>query len=453
MKLFNYFFHRDYLFGAVLLSTRFLWYLIYAPVSIYPDSKEYISFSVSHLFSSNSTFSSAGLLSETQPPLYGTFLDFFQFLFPSPIYLYFVVLFQIIFSALSLWFIYHSLLLLNISVPLAKMIVILYNATSAVNGWDTCILTESLSLSLGCIVIFFSIKMVLDPKLLYGISALFFSFLLAFLRPQYLTYPVILIAYYIWQMFINKAHRKLLIKWICFSIAGFCFVFSYCLHFKQSYGIFSLSAALPRQKMMVCISNGFYNDCSDPNVVNFIDRQLSQLQQSDSSETNIYWNTTLSVIDHYGNAQTEKVANECISANKKDYLSYVAKCIYDWSSTKFQGYAQRRFNEASHDWSYRIGELLSCWTDYFTVLHALIIPLLAGIASVVQWVRKKEIPWIQLGLWSLGSSIVYPTFFVTNAEFARTMVGIVPFLYIWTAMFLQWFPLYFQFSKESPTDV
>ena len=415
-------------FVLSLCCIRATWYFLYQFVNLFPDSQGYSSFSIFHMFQDE--------LGQTNPPVYGIVLDVAEFVL-GPFAMYGVVIVQILLSFAALWFLYQSLSLLGICPFINKIIVLLYSASTATNGWDNCILTESFSLSLGCIILYSVIAMVKYPKMRYGLTAIVGSFILVFLRPQFLTYPVILLGYFILRSFFcDPSLRKLLLKWAAATLAGFAVVFLYCWQFQKAYGIFSLTAALPRQNIKICVSEGFYKYSSDPSIVDFIDTTLAEERAKD--EVNGDWHTVQILLDKYGNPKISDIAQECLHANEAEYLSYLADTIFEWAGVKLQGYSLSSAYGIAPQWKYQVGTLLSWLFDPFTVMHALVLPLMAGIAAIVSWVRHRTIPWIQLGLFALGSSVVYPVFITTNGEFVRTMIGIVPFLYIWSAMLLQW---------------
>lgn len=415
-------------FVLSLCCIRATWYFLYQFVNLFPDSQGYSSFAIFHMFQNEP--------GQTNPPVYGIVLDVAEFVL-GPFAVYGVVIVQILLSFAALWFLYQSLSLLGICPFVNKIIVLLYSASTATNGWDNCILTESFSLSLGCIILYSVIAMVKYPKMRYGLTAIIGSFILVFLRPQFLTYPVILLGYFILRAFFcDPSLRKLLLKWAAATLAGFAVVFLYCWQFQKAYGIFSLTAALPRQTINVCISQGYYKYYPDASVVDFIDKTLAENQSED--EFNAIWQTTWIILDKYGNAKTAEIANKSISICKMEYLNYLKQTIYEWSGNRLQGYSLATMYNLEPQWRYKLGVLLTWIVDPFTVMHAFVLPLMAGIAAIVSWVRHRTIPWIQLGLFALGSSVVYPVFITTNGEFVRTMIGIVPFLYIWGAMLLQW---------------
>lgn len=74
----------------------------------------------------------------------------------------------------------------------------------------------------------------------------------------------------------------------------------------------------------------------------------------------------------------------------------------------------------------------------FTIGCVLLISFLEGIVMCVLWVRNKSVPWIHTALFSISISTFFTPYFSTCAEYMRTMVSILPYMYILIALFLNW---------------
>lgn len=121
---------------------RLIQYHVVEPVAAgeyYPDSSMYIDFDSSTILH--------GYTINARPPVYGMLLDFTEAVFGS-YYLEATVAIQILCSALAVFVFTAIMGRLHIRGPWKQLVVLFFGASPAIAGWDHCILTESLSLSL-----------------------------------------------------------------------------------------------------------------------------------------------------------------------------------------------------------------------------------------------------------------------------------------------------------------
>lgn len=57
---------------------------------------------------------------------------------------------------------------------------------------------------------------------------------------------------------------------------------------------------------------------------------------------------------------------------------------------------------------------------------------------IYKWIKEKKVPWIHAGIFAFSFTIMVSSFIGTNAEYMRTSIGVVPFLYLSVAIFIDY---------------
>ena len=237
-----------------------------------------------------------------------------------------------------------------------------------------------------------------------------------------------------------------------FVPGGGILILGYCCLFKSVYGIFSLSTAKPRQDLYVCIQEGFYRSYPDRTVVEEIEKALWQEEKDDKKAANNereektltllaigqdgknqgdIWGAVQHCIDLYGHKGISDIAKECFRRNPAAYIRYLIRIVYTASKEAFNGdgVPQTPFDN------------LKCG-------NAMVISTLEGIVMVALWIRRKRPPWVHMGLFAYEFPLIWLSFLVTNADFLRVMLYVVPPVYCSLALFVEWYLSSRQIWKE-----
>lgn len=415
---------------AIAIS-RVCWYIVQKPYATTNDSPEYISFDSLEVLRGN--------LSATlgRPPLYGFFLDLMEFAFGTN-YLIAVKFVQILVSLLSIFLFSRILRRLGVSSPWKEICVLLYGVSPAVVGWDNMILTESFSLS-GVIVFFYWIVLYIqEHRLRYGVLAHLMAVILIFLRPQFLVYLALLLAFLFLKILFpaNQEERKKIITLLILQFFLWAAILGYCALFQHEFGVFSLTTTSARQDLKICIDREYYLEFDDKEVSDFIANSMAEQQDA--------WKACEDTIAKYGRDKINRVTSKFFEDHLARYVSDTFGVMADDMKTYFCGYGLENYNVVSESgtlppvYSIQIGLF-----QYITVGHALLASVLEGIAMVIIWVRSRKIPWIHTALFSISACSTFLTYFITCGEYMRTMISIVPYLYCLMAMFLQFCASYF----------
>ena len=280
-------------------------------------------------------------------------------------------------------------------------------------------MTESLSLS-GTVAFFYCITQYLHTtKLRYGLLAVLLTELLIFLRPQFLTYWAILLVFLLLRLAFpdRKTERANLLKMLAALAAGLVLVLGYCAVFQKQFGLFSMTVAGARQDMVVAVRYGYYPDFEDTEMAE------AMCRTAETGDEDAVVQTALD----FGWARAQKAARTYFRKHPVQYLYDTAMQMGRDSVTDFHGYAWE-----SKQAPMPLAKLYSFWNyGVFGALrigHVMVASAAAGVIMVVQWVRRRKIPWLWAAFFSLMFTTVFSPYFVTCGEYMRTMISVLPYM-------------------------
>lgn len=374
---------------------------------MFMDSIDYQNHSFEELFS--------GKLQD-RTPLYPLFIQFFISVCKES-WKSFVCIAQIIISFLAVIYFYKTLRLIVKKEKLIAILTFLYGVSTAIMGWDTIILTESLALSTTVWFCYGMIAYLKTNQLKYGILSSILVFLMAFLKPALIGFVVIVFAFFLIKMGWEKEQRKK--DGICLLIASVTLVFilGYATMFYQQYDIFSITKARVRQDLYVCMHQGFYKNSKDKQFIKEVEESIQTEKEP--------WNATKKILEKYGNKRVQELVKIAKKESKKEYIQYLSNLINSEMNTQFDGYQTLCMSELLN-WKYNAIKSFS-FLKFSSVY--LILILEAGV-SIFKWIKYRKIDWIHLGLFGFIGTMLFTSFVGTNAEFMRTAICVVPFSYM-----------------------
>ena len=303
-----------------------------------------------------------------------------------------------------------------------------YACTPAVTGWDTCILTESLSLSLAITFFYFITRYLRTCHLRDGIFAVLTTALLIFLRPQFLTYWAILITFCVLRSLFpkSKQDRKNMFKMMISLLMCGAVILAYCAQFQKQRGIFSLTSASTRQDLYVCVDRGYYEDLDDEEMVAAMKKAASEgADKRGIRDAGM----------EYGNQRVQRTTKNYFAQHRTQYIFDTLSVMDGHVGKTFDGYAN--INENAPEWIKTVYQRISETFKVVRVIHTFWAIAIAGVMMITVWIRRRKMPWVWMALFSITFSTVVPTYFITSAEYDRTMISILPYFYCVCALVLQ----------------
>ena len=401
--------------AAAVLLVRILEYSAVGWCGLFPDTADYRAYSFWHFLQ--------GRAENNRVPVYPLLMDAVEALWGNDFRP--LVVLQIVLSALSLVLLAQVLQRIGVRSPWAQLCVFLYAASSATGGWDVCLLTESLTLT-GAVCFFWLVTAYLHTHrrrdLLLCVALIF---LLVFMRPQYLIYWAILVVFCLLRYAFpdDIAERRGLGQALAaLALAGVA-VLAYCAQYQRQFGVFTMSDAKIKQDLYTCVQRGYY--------VEFEDEELRDVLIEETVDKGI-WAVVFRGME-FGDVRVKAATDSYIRQHLARYLLDTLHVMKVDCHNVFEGYAQPVESAPAR----ALNPILRAIFDRVYVFYAFVASAASGIVMAVQWVRRRKIPWLWAAFFSTTCSMVVTTYFATCGEYMRTMLGILPGLYMMGAMLLQ----------------
>lgn len=344
--------------------------------------------------------------------VYPVFIETCKALFGPAHYLYGVIFLQALLSFVAAAVFYKILSLLIPYSALCAVGTVLYAANPAVLTWNLCYLTESLSLTGAVLCLYCIVKFIERPSRGSLFASIGVALILVFLRPTFLLLLGLLLGFFIGRLVFNTETQKLNVWGCVTALAAFAVVGVYGLLFSQQYGYFSISNALPRQQMYVCINEGFYLKSGDPVFIEQVNNALKRQKEP--------WDVAVDVLSNYSDKDALELTKTCLKNAGLSYWKYIWRIMGENAVNPFPMYT---FAGISKPFIYQ--RLLNI--VYYGHIYFLI--MLEVVVAAIIWVRRKQPHWIHLGLCAYMLLIVVASFTATNSEFMRTGSSVLPFAY------------------------
>lgn len=354
-------------------------------------------------------------------------------------YLYVAVAIQMLLSFAALFALARVMTMLGINKYLQLVLLLGYGANPAVCGWDACILTESLSISCTVFFLLFIVRYILKGKMSDAVWATVIVFYMVFLRPQFLYIFAALLLFFILKSAFEETKAKTNIKIVLLMLCQTALILVYCVNFNAAYGVFSISDAMPRQNLKICIDRGYYTEFENQEIVNWIEN----CQKGEDAITE-NWNAATTAVTQFGNKEIGQQTKKYFQTHLLQYVKDTVDVMIDDSTTKFLGYGSASYylyanmNPNAPGIVNKIDKLQIALFNNITVGQAMVVSLLEGVAMVYVWVKRKRPPWIHMALFSISMCVTWLTYFLTCFEYMRTMSSVLPYFYLMIGLFVQW---------------
>lgn len=349
-------------------------------------------------------------------PVYPAILAILRMIFGEDRYLHILTIVQILISYLSCIYLYKSCKMVCKNEILACALTFLYGTSTGINGWDYCVLTESLAISSTVFFIYLLFQYVVNEDKKYSYVSNVLLLFMIFLRPTFLLFLIIEILFFVFCILLKKNDAvKSFISGLV--ISGVVLIYSCC--FYQVHGLFTIADQMPRQLLYVCINEGYYVNSEDIAFVQTI-------KKAQSNNENL-WAMVFEVQEEYDPAEIQKFVKECIKKNWKQYLVDEFEVACYVLESDFEAYQKAKVGEAVY--KNHIAKIVDKTVNVIRPVHGMIVAAVLLVLFILQWTQKR-ICWVYLGCAGFLVSIFLSTIIATNGEYIRTMIHIVPFIYV-----------------------
>lgn len=294
-----------------------------------------------------------------------------------------------------------------------------YGVAPSVVNWDSCILTESVSLFLTVLLIFLIFSYLDKPKLYKAIILPLYCFLMIMFRPSFIYLLAVIGVFFIARLIFCAKDRKKAVCGLVSSALSVILLLSYCGLNYKNYGYFSISSVSTCvNKLYIVISRGMYVNKDYPEITAHIRTELEKEPE------NVISDVIEPLPEFFAYKDIANYTNDCIEKHSHSYKIYTKEkienvldddvaCVYAKPAQE-----NERFEE--------ISMLLTRLTFPFTFESCLYIVAVALIIALIAFIFKKRICWHIIGLCAIIFSQIVVSVFGSMAEFSRLTITIIP---------------------------
>ncbi|MEE1077057.1 MAG: glycosyltransferase family 39 protein [Acutalibacteraceae bacterium] len=483
-KKYSFILRAEFITLFLLVFSKII-YFFCLEIKCTADSYEYIARNGFDVFS--------GVIDRYRLPVYPVLIDLCTHLFEDN-YLLALCYFQLVLSLVSIVLLYITMKNLTEHGFINLSVTTLYVLCNAVIGWDKTILTESLSLSLTVIIAWGVILYLKKNSKKAIIIAVVAATIGCFLRAVFAIYAGLILGFLILRLIFPgknleksaiKTQRLSNLKCTAIAVVPVILLMLYAGGFYQQYGAFTLSDSGLGQQVTVVLATGYYLGSPDEEIKEVADVFLNSTSQEtlsveiEKSIDSIYKKCSLTeeeketlekmMFEYYN---PDIILAEAYEKEMNTYFSklyendftcddagslYMARCyimnnfsrerintfVSKCKKDNIKSYVLDFYKNATEEFnSYKTpltSTIASLLNDFFnsvvfffriTLLHGIIIGFLELVIFVVVLVRKKFTDWLHLGLAGFILSTAVLSILGTNAEFARTSITMIPFMFI-----------------------
>ncbi|MCX8074996.1 MAG: hypothetical protein N2749_05365 [Clostridia bacterium] len=421
-----------FIFIAII---RIIFYSNIKEVLLTFDSHEYIAIQSRNFFYLIVNFA--------RVPLYPILIDIFYGIFKDRNALLVLCYFQAICSFISLYLLYLILKSRIKNIKIIIFILILYGCSTVIMGWDYTILTESLSLSIFILLLFLLNKYIDKNTKKLAVAIPIVTLTLIFLKPSYLVFIGAIIIFFTLKLIIEKNRSELI--GVITSGASIVIILMYCyLNYLQN-GIFVLSGSLVTQQLTISMQREYYKSTTDNEIKEIIEKSYVQ-------DKEFFLDVHKKIIDKVGIVRVNKYNKEVM---KKNFVNVLKDSFYlavSQNNKYFTGYytednqaSQEKpgftgyyalFDRESDSIYYATLKLIDNVLKIIKVHHAYILILIQIFIVLNGLVKNRKINLEESGYTVFLLLIVLTAIFGTNSEYPRTMISVLPIVYILMAKYL-----------------
>lgn len=325
-------------------------------------------------------------------------------------------------SFISCYFLFLVIAEITNSLFISKIVVLLYAVNPAVMAYNNKILTESLALSLTVLYILFYVILIKRNEYSLIVPIIIISIVMTFLRPSFELFYFANVVFGIIMWIFKRDARKTLKKSLIWLLGGISSILLYSGANYHYINIFSISDPVPRQIMAICIQE---NDIDAMDDIDMANRLLSLRNEGADSfgiAQRLSW--------EYGNSAVKKQSLACMKAHAKDYIKYYMKTSLSFY-TFYPWPGDMRYNNV-------ITGIIKGFSEIYLNLFNLYTFYVINILFLIRMklMTFKWDTWIMVALIIFSIGIILSSFLLTNTDFPRTMIHILPFEYCMVGVLL-----------------
>lgn len=355
-----------------------------------------------------------------------------------------VVVCQIICSFLAVIYFYKTLKRMDLNSVFINITTLFYGCTPVLMGYDTAILTESLSLSGTVFFVYYMIKYLYDKKVIYGVTSIILAGVLTFMRPSLALLPIILGIFWLWRFFIYKTERPAILKCGRYLALLYMIIVGYIMRMDHLYNQPTLSQSLIQQELVIMASQELWQYSEKPENLE-IKNYIRDCIEKDPNNIN---GTDIQV--QFGTTVAKSFIKDCKINGFSEYIKYIGGLLFDLLPSDLSqleyytpmsegerniiiqnspSYFIPRSNRYSKVWVDTYNRLFPC----IAFVHVYLLLFAEGILLIIGF-KSSRIEWLHLGLFGIVLCTLFLGVVGTYAEWGRTVITIFPLVWIMIAV-------------------
>lgn len=307
---------------------------------------------------------------------------------------------------------------------LSTLFPILYGVCPIALRWCTYISADSLTISFLVFFLYFLVKYIYFSGWKPAVGCTTTLLVLVFLTPGYIYLAVAFFVFCLICYIAKKSERALLKKTILLTALVIILALVFC-GFNMVDGSFSMSNSSVYQRVSICINNGLYQYCGDPEFIADADA-VAALSGGES------WTAMVDLIEKWGFQYSNKMCFLSAVNNPGAYFSYVASQVsLLLSSTYSSAFNSSAIVSAVSSPGAIQSTFHSVYDSAFGFLnlgHFLMLIVLELILSIVATIRFRRHALCHVTVFLFMLGIFVYTFINTSVEQIRFTSHAIPLI-------------------------
>lgn len=371
----------------------------------------------------------SGHIDEFRTPIYPLFLALVSFITGAEIgsaaCFTAVAAIQQFLSVISLCFFYSIAHKVIKSDTVANVVTVIYGCAPMLFQFNSCILTESLTLLLANIFLYFVIGFIQERTYYYAVVSVCSAVILIFTRPTFVYLLLLLPLLYVAFLMFQKGARKQALAGILASVFAGIMVLGYCSMNYSQNGIAGLSTVTgSKNELLVIVGSGIYKQDKESEIGKEV---YESYESKDTPRDPLWYADTL--INKYGGEKVAEYISNLKRTNTETYTKYVSNSMMNRQS-EILTLQYTKYFESIPDIMLGFYTILTPFplSSMWFVFFGCIISLIVGL------IKNRRIPWVTVGLCAFFFTHCFVSTYAAQTETARLCCVALPALYLLIGM-------------------
>lgn len=399
---------------CLIVIVRLIYRNYFVPSTLYYDTKTYTGYDYNIFLGETDIFRTPG---------YPYFLKFIGlFVSDESLYYSYIVIFQSFLSLISVVILYLAGRKLFSNKYILTLACFVYGVAPCVVNYDTCILTESLSIFCMVLLIYFIFSFLAKPKTYLAVIIGIYSFVLVMIRPTFVYFYAILGVFFVTRFIFNKADRKKCLTGILSLCLSGVMLLGYCGLNYKNYGYFNItSVSVTVNKLYIVMDNGWVENSDYSDISNHISSKINSVEYTD-------WIPEIieKLPESYSYKEIDSFVNDCIKKHKSEFVDYNIKKFINVAKTPLAVQYSSLKSDYQNTKANDILNLFNFVAFPFTFAECFLLVLFTIVYSAVVLIKKKRICWHIIGLAAIIFTHIFVSVYGAMMEWERLSVMIVP---------------------------